>query len=119
MKFSIKGFFSKCDQIRRKLLHLVTFTEKILNEKLDFLCSARWDKHDCFDIHFHLITPLDRRYSFIQNSNYIYFQNQFSNILFPESIDFSNRYNSQIFHVHLQLVERMINDVNMTSNALE
>ena len=32
MKFSIKDFFSKCDQI--------TFTEEILNGKLHFLCSA-------------------------------------------------------------------------------
>ena len=31
MKFSIKDFFSKCDQI--------TFTEEILNGKLHFLCS--------------------------------------------------------------------------------
>ena len=38
MKFSIKDFFSKCDQIRRKLL--VTFTEEILNGKLHFLCSV-------------------------------------------------------------------------------
>ena len=33
MKFSIKDFFSKCNQIRRKLLlkfDLVTFTEEIL-----------------------------------------------------------------------------------------
>ena len=36
IKFSIKGFFSKCDQIRRKL---VTFTEEIFNGKLHFLCS--------------------------------------------------------------------------------
>ena len=41
MKFSIKVFFSKCDQIRRKLriwADLVTFTEEILNRKLHFLC---------------------------------------------------------------------------------
>ena len=30
MKFSINDFFSKCDQIRRKL-NLVTFTEEIIN----------------------------------------------------------------------------------------
>ena len=36
MKFSIKDFFSKCDQIRRKLI----FTEEILDEKLHFLCSV-------------------------------------------------------------------------------
>ena len=36
MKFSIKGFFSKCDQIR---VDLVTFTEEIFNGKLYFLCS--------------------------------------------------------------------------------
>ena len=33
MKFSIKDFFSKCDQIRRNC-GLVTFTEKIFNGKL-------------------------------------------------------------------------------------
>ena len=38
MKFSIKDFLSKCDQIRRKL-DLVTFTKEILNGKLHFLCS--------------------------------------------------------------------------------
>ena len=38
MKFSIKDFFSKWDQIRRKL-DLVTFTEEILNGKLHFLCN--------------------------------------------------------------------------------
>ena len=38
MKFSIKDFFSKCDQIRS---FLVTFTEEeILNGKLHFLCSV-------------------------------------------------------------------------------
>ena len=37
MKLSIKDFFSKCDQIRTKLL--VTFSEEILNRKLHFWCS--------------------------------------------------------------------------------
>ena len=48
MKFFNKDFFSKCDQIRRflriwrqKSADLVTFTEDILNGKLQFLCSAR------------------------------------------------------------------------------
>ena len=37
MNFSIKDFFSKCDQIRRKLpIDLVTFTEEIINRKLHF-----------------------------------------------------------------------------------
>ena len=39
MKFSIKDIFSKCDQIRSPA-DLVTFTEKILNGKLHFLCSV-------------------------------------------------------------------------------
>ena len=38
MKFCMKDFFSKCDQIRRKLRILVTLTEEILNGKLHFLC---------------------------------------------------------------------------------
>ena len=43
MKFSIKDFFSKCDQIRRKLRmwsHLLKKSEEILNGKLHCLCSA-------------------------------------------------------------------------------
>ena len=37
MEFSIKDFFNKCDQFRRKLQK---FTEEILNGKLHFLCSG-------------------------------------------------------------------------------
>ena len=37
MKFSIKDFFSKCDQIRRIPADLVLFTEEILNGKRHFL----------------------------------------------------------------------------------
>ena len=37
MKFSVKDFFSKCDQIRS---FLKKFTEEILNGKLDILCSG-------------------------------------------------------------------------------
>ena len=38
MKFPIKVFFSKCDQIQCPA-DMVTFTEEILNGKLLFLCS--------------------------------------------------------------------------------
>ena len=48
MKFFNKDFFSKCDQIRRflriwrqKSADLVTFTEDILNGKLQFLCAVQ------------------------------------------------------------------------------
>ena len=37
MKFFIKEFFSKCNQVPADLL---TFTEECLNGKLHFLCSA-------------------------------------------------------------------------------
>ena len=37
MKFSIKDFFSKYDQIHRKL-RIWSFTEEILNGKLHFFC---------------------------------------------------------------------------------
>ena len=40
VKFSIRDFFSKCDQIRRKLRIWSQFTEEILNGKLHFLCSG-------------------------------------------------------------------------------
>ena len=39
MKFSMKDFFSKCDQIHIKTADLVTLTEEILNGKLHFLRS--------------------------------------------------------------------------------
>ena len=39
LKFSSEDFFSKCDQIRRKLRIWFTFTEEILNGKLYFLRS--------------------------------------------------------------------------------
>ena len=38
MKFSIKDFLSKCDQIRTA--DLVTLAEEILNGKLNFMCSV-------------------------------------------------------------------------------
>ena len=38
--FSIKEFFSKCDQIRKKNADLVTFNKEIFNGKLHFLCNA-------------------------------------------------------------------------------
>ena len=38
-KFSIKDFFSKCDQILRKLRIWSHFTEEILHGKLHFLCN--------------------------------------------------------------------------------
>ena len=40
MKFSIKDFFSECDQILQETADLVIFTEKILNEELHFLCTG-------------------------------------------------------------------------------
>ena len=40
IKFFIKDFSSKCDQIRRKSADSVTFTEELLNEIFDFLCSV-------------------------------------------------------------------------------
>ena len=59
MKFSINDFFSKCDQIGRKL-DLLTFTEEILNGKLHFLCSENQQTkkykytpaHNCFPMNF-------------------------------------------------------------------
>ena len=38
MKFSIKDFFSECDQ---ETADLVTFTKEILKGKLHFLCSVK------------------------------------------------------------------------------
>ena len=41
-KFFVKDLFIACDQIRRKIAGLVTFSEETLNEKLYFLCSAMY-----------------------------------------------------------------------------
>ena len=40
MRFSLNDFFSKYKQIRTKLRIWSIYTEKILNGKLHFLCSA-------------------------------------------------------------------------------
>ena len=40
MKFSIKDFSSKCDQIQKKTADLVTFSGEIFNGKLHFFCAA-------------------------------------------------------------------------------
>ena len=45
MKFSVKDFFSKCDQIRSSLRIWPHFTEEIVNGKLHFLCSASFVKY--------------------------------------------------------------------------
>ena len=49
MKFSIKDFFSKCDQFSADL---VTFTEEILNGKLHFLCcvTSVWCELKCLGV---------------------------------------------------------------------
>ena len=49
MKFSIKDFFSKRDQIRRKQ-DLVAFTEKILNVKLHFFTQCIFAKYSITDV---------------------------------------------------------------------
>ena len=49
MKFYIKDFFSKWDQIRSFLGDLVTFIEEILNGKLHILCS---------ECSVHVVSPL-------------------------------------------------------------
>ena len=46
MKFSIKDFFSKCDQIHWKLL--VTFKEEVLNGKLHLFVQLVYKKIDNF-----------------------------------------------------------------------
>ena len=51
--FLIKDFFSKCDRIR------VTFTEEILNGKIDFLCSVYFHN----PIVFGLLCPNSSTYS--------------------------------------------------------
>ena len=47
MKFSIKDFFSKCDQTCRKL-DLATFAEESLNGKLHLLRSFSGSMRGCF-----------------------------------------------------------------------
>ena len=40
MKFSVKGFFSKCDQIHKKLRIWPHLLKKSLMENFIFLCSV-------------------------------------------------------------------------------
>ena len=63
MKFSIKDFFSKCDQIRRKLRIWSNLLKKILNGKLHFLSS----------VFRHMATPeATRIYQFITNNHALF-----------------------------------------------
>ena len=51
MKFSIKDFFSECNQTLRKLADLVTFTEEIFNVKLHFLYIVQeWLEITCVNV---------------------------------------------------------------------
>ena len=43
MRLLIKDFLSKCDQIHRNLLDLVTFTKEIVSGKPQFFCSISSD----------------------------------------------------------------------------
>ena len=44
MKFSMKGFFSKYDQVHSPV-DLVTFTKKVINGKLQFMWSFKYVNH--------------------------------------------------------------------------
>ena len=54
-KFSIKDFFSKYDQIRRKLRISSYLPEEIVNGKLHFLCSENLVKQAMFTTHFDFV----------------------------------------------------------------
>ena len=61
MKFTIEDFFSKCDQMRRKL-DLVTFTEEIIDVKLHFFVQGKLKgpfkvSHDKILSHFNSFLP--------------------------------------------------------------
>ena len=49
MKFCIKDFLSKCDQIQQSAVDLVTYTKEILNGKLCFLCRTK-KFHDIYTV---------------------------------------------------------------------
>ena len=49
MKFSIKDFFSNCDEIQFSA-NLVTFAKEFINGKLHFLCSVQ----DYLEVNIHL-----------------------------------------------------------------
>ena len=56
MKFSIKDFFSKCDQIRSFLFDMVTFTEKIFNGKLHIVqCNRVIHGKICWKSHINIL----------------------------------------------------------------
>ena len=65
MKFSIKDFFNKYDQI--------TFTEEILNGKLHFLCSEKsikalfYQVYKSADLNFYLVFYRNNRVCYIQS----------------------------------------------------
>ena len=63
MKFSIKYFFSKCDQNLQFSADLFTFTEEILNGKLHFLLHC-----ECFRWQlFQYLNPVNKNLTIIRN----------------------------------------------------
>ena len=61
MKFSIKDFFSTCDQNPKETADLVTFTEKVFSGKFNFLCSEgilNQQGEPVFLYHLHYKIPL-------------------------------------------------------------
>ena len=55
MKFFVKDFFSKCNQIAENC-EFFTFTEEILNGKHHFLCIELWICQEYLDKHLPNIT---------------------------------------------------------------
>ena len=99
MKFSIKDFFSKCDQIHRNLRlwsHLLK--KSILNEKLSFLCSfdrrSEWTYIDCFFMRYSsLLTSQPVTFSLI-----IYQTEIWHHALTIHLTNFANRILSRLFY---------------------
>ena len=67
MKFSIKDFFSKCDQIRSILWDLVTFTEEILMKNFIFCASI------VVQIEFNIVNEVNFLHSFGKSLSQTYF----------------------------------------------
>ena len=61
MKFSIKDFLSKCDQIRRKLRIWLYLLKKAFMEDLIFCAVKVTQKNCCKDVSFYLIAKNPNR----------------------------------------------------------
>ena len=110
MKFSIKDFFRKCDQIHRKF----AFIEVILNEKLHFLWSACFADHS-FKTHMAYLSTLLKLMWPIERSNFYIRDNVGIKLLVKLLIGFSHLSEQKFRHNFKDIVTLLFCSIEVES----